>query len=57
MRKFATEVIKFLNETYQDAFKYEIAINTGISYRDSLELNVISNHIRNICFGGTYILI
>lgn len=45
MRKFAIEVIKFLNNYYSDAYKYSATINQGVPWRESLTLDVRDDYL------------
>ena len=40
MRKFAGEVIRFLREYYDDAFRYNLTLDQGVPWRESLTLDV-----------------
>ena len=45
MRKFAIEVINFLRLHYDDAYKYNITLNQGVPWRESLTLDVRDNYL------------
>lgn len=45
MRKFAVEVINFLREHYDDAYRYSCTLNQGVPWRESLTLDVRDDYL------------
>ena len=45
MRKFAGEVIRFLREYYDDAFRYNLTLNQGVPWRECLTLDVKADYL------------
>lgn len=42
MKKFAYEVLRFLEETYQDAYTYQFHYDPCTNWEDCLELHIIN---------------
>ena len=45
MRRFAEAVIKFLSEYYEDAYRYNLILNQGVPWRESLTLDVRDDYL------------
>ena len=45
MRKFAGAVIRFLREYYDDAYEYNLTLNQGVPWRESLTLDVKADYL------------
>lgn len=45
MRKFAGEVIRFLREYYDDAFRYNLTLDKGVHWPESLTLDVKADYL------------